>query len=171
MAPDPADNHVTASAPEARVTLAIGMFDDGLVVMPLGEARRLAALNDALELSGTWGEFVRSISDDAATQTYLTHQLGEDLPDDDEPFDADEVVPGFAEGSWPTFPKQAMLDWLPQSVIDLGSIRTMTLDADYLHIAERLRSIVVRALATDGHDCREDTEDLVVRACGAWRYA
>jgi hypothetical protein len=49
----------------------LDMFDDALVIIPLGEARRLAALNDALETSVTWGEFLTSVGSDVETRSYL----------------------------------------------------------------------------------------------------
>jgi hypothetical protein len=40
---------MTPKRPMSEVFVS-GVFDDGLVVMPLSEAHRLAELNDALEL-------------------------------------------------------------------------------------------------------------------------
>jgi hypothetical protein len=147
----------------------IDVFDHGLVVMPLDEARRLAGLNDALEVSSTWGEFLQSIAADSGTLTYLADHYGEDLLEGTEPFDADEL-PGFADGSWPTFPKRAMLDWLPDSVTNVGITRPTAFAGDYLHIDAQLQPEAMQALAAAGHECQEADNDLVSRACGAWRY-
>jgi hypothetical protein len=145
------------------------VFDDGLVVMRLSEAHRLAELNDALELSSTWGEFLARVSDDRETTSYLREQYDGDLPAAQEPFDADEV-PGFAEGDWPTWPKQGMLEWLPSPVQELGTVKDMLLTGSFLHFDEDRQDEVIEALTAEGIECREDTEDLVVRACGEWRY-
>ena len=149
--------------------LLFDVFDGGLVVMPLGEAQRLASLNDALELSATWGEFLARVSDDRDTVAYLREEH-DDLPAAEEAFDADEL-PGFAEGDWPTWPKQAMLDWLPSSVQELGTVEDTLLTGSFLHLDDDRQDEVIEALAAEGITCREDTDDLVVRACGEWRYS
>jgi len=153
-----------------RGAYVVGSFDGGLVVIPLTEARQLAALNDALEQSTSWGDFLQRVADDHATQSYLADQYGDELPDEDEPFDADEV-PGFADGFWPPFPKEVTLSWIPMAVRQLGTVRGSAFGAEYLHIEEERRSDVIDALRSEGFASVEDTEDLVARACGAWRYS
>ena len=145
----------------------IGGFDDGLVVVAADEARRLAALNDALERSSNWAAFLQSIADDEATLSYLANQFDEQLPDPNESFDPDEV-PGFAEGSWPPLP-QARFNQLPESVKRLGSIRATAFDGDLVHIDEERREDVAAALAHEGLPSIDD-DDLIERASGAWRY-
>lgn len=147
----------------------IHSFDRSLVVMPRSEARRLAALNEALERCMTWGEFVHAVADDAATRRYLEDAFDNELPDADRPFDAEEL-PGFADGDWPTWPKQAMLEWLPNSVTSLGTIETTMLNGDYLHLDESLVDDVIEALAAEGIEAYEDPGTIVSTACGAWRY-
>lgn len=144
-------------------------FDGGLVVMPLGEARRLATLNDALEDSSTWGEFLKSVKGDADTKGYLARQYGAELPGGDDEFDAEEI-PGFAEGDWPTWPKHAMLDWLPTSIQALGTIGDTRLNGSFLHLDVDLADEVISALHAEGLGCEEDPQDLVARSCGEWRY-
>lgn len=63
------------------------MFDDALIVIPLDEARRLAVLNDALETSTTWGEFLTSVGSDVETRSYLNGYYDDGLPAAEEPFD------------------------------------------------------------------------------------
>jgi hypothetical protein len=154
----------------AQMRFVIDVFDHGLVVIPLDEARRLAVLEDALEVSSTWGDFLQSVAGDSATLAYLADQYGEDLPSGTEVFDADEL-PGFADGSWPTFPKHAMLEWLPPSATKLGTIRPTAFAGEYLHIDAQRQPEVMRALAAAGYECQEADDDLVSRACGAWRYS
>jgi hypothetical protein len=169
MAPDRSPKDAVSSAAPPRTVFVLDVFDDGLVVMPLDEARRLAALNDALEVSSTWGEFLRLTVGDSGTMGYVQEQY-EDLPNEADAFDADEL-PGFSDGYWPTSPKEAMLDWLPQSVAQLGTIMPSAFAGRYLRIDEHRRHEAIQALAAEGIECREDTEDLVVRACGQWRYS
>jgi len=146
----------------------LGEFDGSLVVIPRQEARRLAALHDALQHSGTWGEFLARTVQDEDTRDYLASQF-DDLPSSDDAFDP-EALPGFGDG-WPTWPRQAMLDWLPASVQALGVVRDTLLSGPLLQIPEGLREDVIKALATEGVECRQDEDDLVTRACGAWMYA
>jgi hypothetical protein len=144
-------------------------FDDSLVVMPISEARRLAALNDALETSSTWGEFLSSVGYDPDTAHYVERQFGDELPGVDATFDPEEI-PGFTDGHWPSWPKQAMLDWLPASVQALGTIGETRLTGSFLHLDDDRRDDVIAALHAEGLECEADTQDLVARACGAWRY-
>lgn len=150
-----------------RRAYVIGAFDGGLVVLPVDEARRLAGLNDALEQSQTWSDFLRSIARDDAALSYLADQYDDELPDPDASFDADEI-PGFAEGRWPPFPK-ASTDQIPDSVRALGALCATAFDVDLVHINEARREDTIAALRRVGFDCVDD-DDLIGRACGSWRY-
>lgn len=164
MTGDPGDHGLSAP-----VTHVIGAFDDSLVVIPIDEARRLANLNDALEGSHTWSQFRSSVGSDLATITYLETQYDGCVPDGDEPFDADEI-PGFTDGSLPDDPKQCMIDWLPASVVELGTVMPTAFAPSLLRIDLDVEVEVIQALAAEGHHCVEDTEDLISRACGEWRF-
>lgn len=159
------NDQAPASEPPEYV---IGAFDGGLVVVDLDEARRLAALNEALAQPSTWGDFLWSTADDEATLSYLTSHYDGGLPETDDIFDANEV-PGFTEGTRPPFPKTRFGE-LPESVMRLGSMRATAVDGDLLHISEERRDDVVAALDGLGSGCVED-KDLIERACGSWRYA
>jgi len=143
-------------------------FDDGLVVMPVAEARRLATLNEALCDSSTWGEFLSRVADDRETIEHLESSSEHGLRDADEAFDTEEIS-GFADGYWPTWPKRAMLDWLPASVVALGK-RMDSASGDFLQLDEDLADAVITAMQAEGLECEEDADDLVSSACGAWRY-
>jgi len=146
----------------------IDSFNDSLVVIPRGEAQRLAVVNDALEDSKTWGEFLDAVSTDRITLDELADKF-DDLPDRDAPFDPDDIY-GFADGDWPAWPMARMLGWLPQSVRALGTLQTTALNGDALEIGEDRLDEVIAALAAEGIDGQEDPDGFVVRACGAWRY-
>ena len=144
-------------------------FDGGLVFIPVVEAQRLSSLNDALESSSTWGEFLSRIANDKDVNAYLEDQYGGELPNLDDIFDPGEI-PGFADEDWPSWPKQAMLSWLPASVQTLGTIADSVLSGSFLRLEEAVASDVVAALRSVGIACEPDTRDLISRACGAWRY-
>jgi hypothetical protein len=137
--------------------------------MPVSEARRLAALNDAIEQSQTWGEFLSRLEQDQAAQEYLSNHFGDDLPAPEEQFDSSDL-PGFDDGDWPAWPQQKMLDWLPDAVQTLGSVYATAINGDALHIDETLLDAVIAALAAEGIDCSQDSAGIVQTACGAWRY-
>lgn len=147
----------------------IDTFDDSLVVMPLSEARRLAALNRALEDSSTWRELQAAIAEDPVTIDYLKDAYDGELPDAADPVDPEEL-PGFADGDWPLWPKRAMLDWLPASVVELGTVRSTLMNDPYLELDASRFDDVVAALAAENIECYQDRADLVTTACGAWRY-
>jgi hypothetical protein len=147
----------------------IDSFDGGLVVIPLGEAQRLATLNHALEDSDSWGEFLEAVASDRLTTDYLKRIYDGELPDGDAPFDPDEL-PGFTDGDWPAWPKRAMRDWLPQSVQELGGVQDTLGNGEYLQLDETVLDAVIEALAGEGIESYEDPDDLVTTACGAWRY-
>ena len=146
----------------------IDSFNDSLVVIPRGEAQRLAALNDALENSKTWGEFLDAVSADQITLEELADKC-EKLPVRDAPFVADDIN-GFADGDWPAWPLVGMLEWLPESVQELGTVEHTLMNGTSLVIGEGLLDAVIDALAAEGVESYQDPEDLVTKACGAWRY-
>jgi hypothetical protein len=138
---------------------------DRLVVIPLAEARRLASLRVAIRECGTWGEFVGEIAGDPKTLDDLKDRLGGEVPDDDEPFRADDF-PGYGDGDWPTWPAQAMLDWLPESVQALGTVECSTFNGEFLQLDPDCQNEVIEAFAAEGIECYEDSENIVARASG-----
>lgn len=72
--------------------LVYGALADGLVLIPRETAERLTAAFHATHTATTWGEFKRLLP--AETRAELEAGYREDeneLPADDEPFNADEV--------------------------------------------------------------------------------
>jgi hypothetical protein len=147
----------------------LGEFDDSLVVMPTSDAQRLAILNDGLQDAVTWADLLQRIRDEPQLLRDLRERYGEDLPDGTEPFDADEIA-GFADGNWPAYPKREMVRWLPESIVALGVVSPTLFGGDFMQIDAARRRDVILGLRRLGSTCRED-DDLVARACGAWRYA
>jgi hypothetical protein len=154
----------------ASGSFVFDVFDGALVVMPVAEARRLARLNDALADSSTWREFLSRVASDGETTGYLEDQYGGELPRPDDPFDPEDI-PGFRDGDWPLWPKAEMLYWIPPSVRALGTVKDSLLSGSFLHLDEARRDEVVAAMVASRLEFQAETEDLVSRACGAWRYA
>jgi hypothetical protein len=148
----------------------VGIVDGDLIVMPLDEARRLAVLNDALENATTWGQFLSLVARDHDTLAYIADRLGPDLPSEAEDFDPEDI-PGFAESEWPLWPKRGMLEWLPESVKVLGSIKETLLSGAFLQCDAGSVEQVIAALREEGFESVPDADELLDRACGTWRYA
>lgn len=144
-------------------------FKGSLVVIPETEARRLANLNDAIEESRTWGEFLPRVRDDPDTQEYLARHFEDGLPPSEQSFDSSEL-PGFDDGDWPAWPEYKMREWLPASVRALGRMAPVATGGSVVHIDETLMNQVTEAFAAEGIECNEDSDGIVRRACGAWRY-
>jgi hypothetical protein len=148
----------------------IDVFNDSLVVIPRSEARRLATLNDALENARTWGEFLDAVRGDVATMRELAAKFGEEVPAREVQFDPNDIY-GFADGDWPVWPLQKMLEWLPDSMQQLGTVQTTAINGLMLEIDPDLVDDVIEALAAEGFEGYEDPGATVQTACGAWRYA
>jgi hypothetical protein len=142
--------------------------DRGLVFIPIAEAQRLALLNDALADASTWGEFLSDVANDVDTSAYLGSQYGKEPPGAGEEFDPADI-PGFLSGDWPTWPKRAMLSNLPASVRALGIVGDSLLNGFFLHLDEDNSDEIVEAMRLEGLECVQDSDDLVVRACGIWQ--
>ena len=145
--------------------IVYGLAGRDLVFIPRAEAERLKALQDALN-SATWGEVRRRLRPDLYEE--LLDQCRDELesdPGDDESFDPD-AVPGHADGDWPEWPKQGMLEWMPARVWKaFGRVEASVLNGDFLQLdAGRLEELVA-ALEAEGFACRRD-DALVARASG-----
>jgi hypothetical protein len=64
------------------------------------------------------------------------------------------------------WPAQAMLDWLPESVQALGTVEYSTFNGPFLQLDPDGQKEVLEALAAEGIECHQDTENIVARASG-----
>ena len=78
-------------------------------------AEATAATITALEQSETWGQFLRALPKDIATEVRECFEEGE-LPEADDEFDPSDV-PGFDDGDFPTWIGRTMLDEVPAPII------------------------------------------------------
>ena len=157
--------------PNAK-SLVYGVFQaDELVFIPKQQALELAQLWRALDSAQTWADFrrlapnhlyadaVERIQDDPDST------LSDAGPDLQAAFDRDDI-PGHADGDWPLFPPQQMLDWVPQDIrAGYGRTITTVFNGDYLCFAANDAAKIVRALAQHGYTCEPD-ENLVKAATG-----
>jgi len=115
----------------------------------------------AIEESKTWGEFLNSLP------PHIDSEVKSNLDASDDPkrkFEADGV-PGYADGDWPAFPNQLMIDFLPKSVIAMGKIESTIFDGDRLDIPERNASAACAELRRLGWNVERDDQK-VIRAVG-----
>ncbi len=137
-----------------------------LVFIPEEEAKRLAQIHEAIEVSETWGEF-RKRMPEADLKEVLDDFLDreEQLPNDSDPFDTD-MLPGLSDGDWPDWPEQKMMQWLPREIwTKFGRVESSVLNGPFLILDLHRRSEILTALARAGFDCILD-EKLVLKACG-----
>jgi hypothetical protein len=95
-----------------------GDIDPCLVFIPREAADELAGLRRVLSEAATWGDFTSHVAqgrfEDVVSRI-------ERRPADEEPFDAD-MIPGYADGDWPEWPAQQMLQWMPPEAWAYGSV-------------------------------------------------
>lgn len=145
--------------------LVYGEINDGLVFMGEQKAHEHVAIHGALESASTWGELRDKLPGDAHPQMLALLDGGDDeLPDDADVFDAGEFGP-YADGDWPPWPAQRMLDWVPDRVRALGSSEPSVINGDFLELDPALEHKLVEVFADEGFTCRRD-DALVRRASG-----
>lgn len=158
--------------PVTQTELVYGEAAEKLVFIPKGTAEELAYLWGALGRSRTWGEFRRMLEAFPPLLTELLEHYSvyyEDepyvIPAGDEPFNPDDI-PCHADGDWPAWPAQDMLDWMPAELQKLwGRVEWSTLNGPYLELNTRDEEAVVAALIQRGYTCVRD-DGTVQRASG-----
>jgi hypothetical protein len=162
--------------------LVYGEAGEGLVFMPKPEADELAALRKALQSSTTWGELRNSVSEERWQGIReAIERVVEDIPDEyreeggiyaldlDNPGDAAfdyDTIPGHADGDWPEWPAQQMLEWMPSEIVlHLGEVADSMFNGEYLVLPLKNESAIVEALEAAGWACKRN-DDLVQAASG-----
>jgi hypothetical protein len=146
--------------------LVYGIAGGALVFIPAGTAADLALLRSTIRSAATFGEARRGLPDHLYDA--LVEQRGdeyEDPPSEDEPLVADELM-GYADGDWPRWPKQEMLEWVPRDVQDeFGHVDASVLNGDFLQLDVARTEELVARLEVEGFSCHRD-DALVSRASG-----
>ena len=123
----------------------------GLVFATESEGRRVARIHHALKTARTWAEF-RSLMPrkDYSAVVRTFDDMGESRPRGVDEFDA-EQVPGWREGSYPTWLQQEMAHVLPSQVLEkYGSLQSTWVNGAYWHIPASQEAEVVEALTALG---------------------
>ena len=149
--------------PGSEVVYGVLPSDGHLVLVPREQADRLAVIHAAIHDSKTWEEFRSNVPDDAWRE--VLEAFEEQGPEPAEPFEAD-ALPGYADGDWPDWPAQRMLNWMPVRIRErFGRVRDSVLNGPYLELDPERKEDIVAALETEGFRATEDA-DLVARASG-----
>jgi hypothetical protein len=138
--------------------------ESNLVFIPEPEAKRLAAIYDAISAK-TWGEFKRRMpTDDLQEVISYFVEDEEEMPSDDAKFEPD-LLPGFCDGDWPDWTEQRMLEWVPRSIIQkYATMMTTAINESYPVLDVSRKDEIVAAIQNARFECREDQE-LVRSAC------
>jgi hypothetical protein len=139
--------------------------ESNLVFIPELEAKRLAAIYDAIS-SKTWGEFARRMpADDLQDVISWFIEDERDVPSDDEKFVPEFLPPPYFDGDWPDWAEQKMLQWVPASILQkYATMMPTAINGSYPILDVSRKPEIVAAMEEAGFDCRED-EKLVRNAC------
>jgi len=133
---------------------------ESVVFAVRGRAQYVAHIWKALEESKTWGELRRNLPEGEWEDHFQPHfdDYEEDVPGDDEPFEADDA-PGRGDGDYPPWLAQEQLDWFPPELIEKfgGDVGPSVLNGEFLdlpadkaeQIAQDLRAMRHTVEATD----------------------
>lgn len=137
--------------------------EDYLVLIPRERAAELAEIHAAVQTSRSWEEFRSRIPEQEWNE--LLGVLQENENELSEPFDRD-AVPGYADGDWPDWPAQRMLDWVPEPVrARFGRTSDSVLNGPFLELDPKRGDEIAEALQRHGFQVSQDAE-LVARASG-----
>ena len=127
--------------------LVYGIVNDNIIFIEEHRALALAALQDAVHASVTWAEAMSYLPTDF--QKEVRDRLPEDAepPADNAPFNPGILA--FYGDEWP-FPNQDMLDFLPRSVLDLGTVDETVLSGPRVDIPSHAKDPALALLANRG---------------------
>ncbi len=151
-----------ASSLASEDLLVYGDLDGDLVALQERRARELVAVHEAVGQVDTLEE-LRSRIPRGDFDALVAHL--EIPPALDEPFNPDEVG-AIADGDWPEWPQQRMLNIVPGSVQQaLGSVEFSRVSGDCLVIPFAREKDFISTLSQSGWRVRRD-DALVSRASG-----
>lgn len=152
-------------APATRSEIVYGVLatEHYLVLVPRQRAEELASIHAAVQESQSWDEFRSRIPQHDWRELVRVFEENEEEPS--EPFEPD-AVPGYADGDWPDWPAQRMLDWVPKPIQErFGRMRDSVFSGPFLELDPTCSDEIAEALERHGFQVSEDA-DLVARASG-----
>jgi len=148
-----------------KAELIFGERAQQLIFIPVSLIQRLVRLQEALQSASTWGEFKELLSsrDYQEIVVMLTEwcELEEPFqPDPEELFESDQI-PGYADGDWPEWPAQEMLDWMPEELQQrYGTVKDSIFNGTFLEIKPEQKQAIVADLEALGYTCVEDDQTI-----------
>jgi hypothetical protein len=127
---------------------------DTVVFAERWRAEYIAHIWKALEESSTWGELRRNLPPgewEYHFQDYFEDRE-EDVPADDEPFDAD-CAPGRTDGDYPPWLAQEQVEWFPKELITKygGDVYSSVLNGEALELPADKAEQIAEDLRAMGH--------------------
>jgi hypothetical protein len=142
-----------------NMEIVYGNRSGELIFIPKDLAEDLVKVHIASETSKTWGEFKANAPDriyEEAIALLSDEEDPEVLPQPEDIFDS-ASIPGYADGDWPLWPRQYMLEWVPKDIqVRFGRIMDTVLNGEYLQFDPEDTQEIVELLEKHGYSCSED---------------
>ena len=136
---------------------------DGALFAGSDEAEYVGQIRQALYNSNTWGEFRRQLPAGEWEQNLAEKfEFREDpIPADDEPFAAD-CVPGHADGDYPEWLQQNVLEWFPEELIekDGGRVHNSIFNGEFLELPGDKAEAIADELRVRGYTVERTDLDI-----------
>lgn len=114
-------------------------------------AESVARLRAAFEQSSTWGELRSRLEPAELSEVLRNMDLQPVDVDPEAPFDPDDV-PGYADGDYPEWLQQTMLQWFPAELIPTyGQRMDSVLNGEFLQLPAHVADEVADLLRQRGH--------------------
>lgn len=137
------------------IVYRVGAQGPGTVVFAARwRAEYVAQIWKALRESSTWGELRRNLPPGEWEYYFQDCFEGreEDVPADDEPFDAEDA-PGHADGDYPPWLAQEQVEWFPKELITKygGDVYSSVLNGEALDLPGDKAEQIAEDLRAMGH--------------------
>ncbi len=155
---------------EQQKDLVYAEIDESLVFIRREHALELVALRETLDRCSSWRELRSSVSKERHDE--LAELCGHEESDPADGDEDDDDFPGsleglMADGDYPEWPAQEMLDWMPESVLDseYASVDDSVHNGEYLLLDPEREAEILALLRAEGYQVTKD-EALVSKAAG-----
>lgn len=144
---------------EATTVVLVGAAHGVVIAIPEEWAYEFAQLKKALDTSVTWADFRKSCPAHYWIEIRDAFRAnGDRTPNGQNAFDR-FAIPGAADGDWPVWPQQEMLEWVPPEILDAhGERKLSTLNGDFVEVPEAQLEEFVDALTRSGVRCIHNME-------------
>jgi hypothetical protein len=149
-----------------RIVYGLGLLEHELIFVPLARAEELAAIQNALGVSPTWGELEKRLAACSEEAHKFIVELAEQYgADPGDAFESGEIGT-IADGNWPPWPKQEMLSWVPEEIRQQFGDFQITSNGDTVTFYDDHEAEIVAALERAGFVVTRD--DAVIANASGW---